>query len=31
VHSGGAPLRIWQNGDWTLSWSAWIKGGVNRS
>ena len=25
-NSGGAPLRIEQNGDWTLSWDQWRKG-----
>lgn len=25
-HTGGAPLRLDQNGDWTLPWSEWVKG-----
>jgi lipoprotein-anchoring transpeptidase ErfK/SrfK len=26
VHSGGPTLQLWQGGDWTLSWSEWLKG-----
>lgn len=25
-NTGGSPLQVWQNGDWTLSWSAWQAG-----
>ncbi|WP_225724606.1 MULTISPECIES: Ig-like domain-containing protein [unclassified Nocardia] len=25
-NTGGAPLAIWQNGDWTLSWDQWLQG-----
>ncbi|MCI4673489.1 L,D-transpeptidase [Candidatus Mycolicibacterium alkanivorans] len=25
-NTGGPPLPVWQNGDWTLSWSDWLKG-----
>ncbi|WP_245906540.1 L,D-transpeptidase [Mycolicibacterium palauense] len=25
-HTGGKPLQVWQNGDWTLSWPEWQKG-----
>lgn len=25
-HTGGAPLEVWQNGDWSLSWASWVKG-----
>ncbi len=25
-NTGGAPLRLWQNGDWTLPWAEWRKG-----
>jgi len=26
VNTGGDPLQIWQNGDWTLSWAQWLTG-----
>lgn len=26
-HTGGVPLQIWQNGDWTIPWSTWAKHG----
>jgi lipoprotein-anchoring transpeptidase ErfK/SrfK len=29
IHSGGEPLHIWQNGDWSVPWVTWVKGGVN--
>ena len=29
VHSGGKPLHVWQNGDWSVPWKTWVKGGVN--
>lgn len=25
-NTGGAPLEVWQNGDWTLSWAEWAAG-----
>ena len=25
-HTGGAPLQIWENGDWSVPWSQWLKG-----
>lgn len=25
-HTGGPPLKLEQNGDWTLPWSEWMKG-----
>ncbi len=25
-NTGGAPLEVWQNGDWTLSWADWAAG-----
>ncbi len=25
-NTGGPPLQVWQNGDWTLPWSEWLKG-----
>ncbi|MGL4306784.1 MAG: L,D-transpeptidase, partial [Mycobacteriaceae bacterium] len=25
-NTGGAPLEIWQNGDWSVPWSQWITG-----
>ena len=29
IHSGGEPLHAWQNGDWSVPWETWVKGGVN--
>ncbi|MDQ1249570.1 MAG: hypothetical protein QG597_3945, partial [Actinomycetota bacterium] len=26
--SGGAPLELWQNGDWSVPWSQWLAGGA---
>ncbi len=26
VHTGGAPLEVWQNGDWTVPWDQWVAG-----
>lgn len=26
VHTGGVPVQVWQNGDWTVPWSTWVKG-----
>ena len=26
IHSGGPTLQLWQGGDWTMSWSSWVKG-----
>jgi lipoprotein-anchoring transpeptidase ErfK/SrfK len=25
-NTGGAPLQVWQNGDWTVPWDQWLKG-----
>jgi lipoprotein-anchoring transpeptidase ErfK/SrfK len=25
-NTGGAPLEVWQNGDWGLSWDQWLAG-----
>ncbi|MDX5961882.1 Ig-like domain-containing protein [Rhodococcus opacus] len=25
-NTGGAPLEIWQNGDWSVSWNQWLTG-----
>jgi lipoprotein-anchoring transpeptidase ErfK/SrfK len=25
-HTGGAPLALWQNGDWSLPWAQWTAG-----
>jgi lipoprotein-anchoring transpeptidase ErfK/SrfK len=25
-NSGGAPLQIWQNGDWSVPWTTWLAG-----
>lgn len=25
-NTGGEPLQIWQNGDWTVSWADWVAG-----
>ena len=25
-HTGGAPLAVWQNGDWSVPWSQWVAG-----
>ncbi|MCP2279480.1 L,D-transpeptidase [Nocardia amikacinitolerans] len=27
-NTGGDPLDIWQNGDWSIPWSEWLRGGV---
>lgn len=29
-NTGGAPLQVWQNGDWSVPWSAWLAGGALR-
>lgn len=26
LHTGGKPLQVWQNGDWSLSWVQWQAG-----
>lgn len=26
VQSGGPKLQVWQNGDWSVPWSTWVKG-----
>ncbi|WP_069159680.1 L,D-transpeptidase [Nocardia altamirensis] len=25
-HTGGAPLEVWQNGDWGVPWNEWVQG-----
>jgi lipoprotein-anchoring transpeptidase ErfK/SrfK len=25
-NTGGKPLALWQNGDWTMPWADWVKG-----
>jgi lipoprotein-anchoring transpeptidase ErfK/SrfK len=25
-NTGGDPLRLWQNGDWTMPWQQWLRG-----
>jgi lipoprotein-anchoring transpeptidase ErfK/SrfK len=25
-NTGGEPLQLWQNGDWSVSWQDWVKG-----
>ncbi|MFC9995278.1 Ig-like domain-containing protein [Nocardia sp. NPDC127526] len=27
-NTGGDPLDIWQNGDWTIPWPDWLRGGA---
>ena len=27
-NTGGRPLQIWQNGDWTVPWGKWLSGGA---
>lgn len=27
-NTGGAPLELWQNGDWSVSWGEWVGGGA---
>lgn len=29
-HTGGAPLAVWQNGDWSVPWSQWLAGSALR-
>nr|WP_232004166.1 Ig-like domain-containing protein [Mycobacterium gordonae] len=26
VNTGGAPLQVWQNGDWSMPWDQWLRG-----
>lgn len=26
VNTGGPPLEVWQNGDWSVPWDQWLKG-----
>jgi hypothetical protein len=26
--TGGAPLELWQNGDWSVPWPQWLAGGT---
>ncbi|HOB49700.1 MAG TPA: Ig-like domain-containing protein [Mycobacterium sp.] len=28
IHTGGAPLQLWQNGDWSVPWPQWLAGGA---
>lgn len=30
VNTGGAPLAIWQNGDWSVPWDQWRRGSALR-
>jgi lipoprotein-anchoring transpeptidase ErfK/SrfK len=30
-NTGGAPLEVWQNGDWTLPWAQWQAGSALKS
>lgn len=30
VNSGGAPLQLWQNGDWSIPWEQWLRGSALR-
>lgn len=27
-NTGGRPLQLWQNGDWTIPWDQWLQGGA---
>ncbi|MGW5318015.1 L,D-transpeptidase [Nocardia thailandica] len=29
-NTGGSPLEVWQNGDWSVPWSAWQEGSALR-
>jgi hypothetical protein len=29
-NTGGAPLEVWQNGDWGLPWDQWQEGSALR-
>ncbi|MFG3619030.1 Ig-like domain-containing protein [Nocardia sp. NPDC047654] len=29
-NTGGAPLEVWQNGDWGLPWDQWVQGSALR-
>lgn len=29
-NTGGAPLQVWQNGDWTVPWQTWLAGSALR-
>ncbi len=26
INTGGAPLQLWQNGDWSVPWDTWVAG-----
>lgn len=26
VNTGGEPLQVWQNGDWSMPWDQWLRG-----
>ena len=28
-NTGGAPLQVWQNGDWSVPWSTWLAGNTS--
>jgi lipoprotein-anchoring transpeptidase ErfK/SrfK len=30
-NTGGAPLEVWQNGDWGVPWAQWLKGSALHS
>ncbi len=27
-HTGGPAIQVWQNGDWSVPWATWVKGGA---
>ncbi|MGQ4619587.1 Ig-like domain-containing protein [Nocardia sp. R7R-8] len=29
-NTGGAPLEVWQNGDWSVPWDQWVQGSAVR-
>jgi lipoprotein-anchoring transpeptidase ErfK/SrfK len=29
-NTGGEPLQVWQNGDWSVPWEQWVKGSALR-
>jgi len=26
INTGGSPLELWQNGDWSVRWDQWLQG-----
>ena len=30
-NTGGKPLEQWQNGDWSVPWDVWLRGGAGRA